>query len=147
MRVLLLIGLLVSSLAFAQSCPEGQIFNSCDGPQFGPGPCTPGCVAVGVHPVITDPVGPAELCVTECRSVTYRWIGDLVVAESALANGYQVLGWSGPCNSADRGECPDILNQAFADLTMNAKRANRAQKFLAEMNQLGYVLLESQEAK
>ncbi len=131
MRVLLLIGLLASSLASAQYCPEGQIFNSCDGPQVGPGPCTPGCVAIGVPPVITDPVAHGELCLPQgCQSVSYVWIGDLVVAESRLANGYAVMGWSGPCLSANRGECPDILNQAFSDLEMNAKRANRAQSFV-----------------
>lgn len=131
MRVLLLIGLLASSLAFAQSCPEGQIFNSCDGPQVGPGPCTPGCVAIGVPPVITDPVAPGELCLPQgCQSVSYVWIGDLVVAESRLANGYAVMGWSGPCLASSHGECPDILHQAFADLEMNAKRANRSQSFV-----------------
>ena len=128
--VALWISVLVPYWASAQSCPEGQIFNSCDGPQFGGGGCVPGCVVIGVPPVMTDPVGPSELCLPDgCRPVTYYWIGDLVVAESALANGYQVLGWSGPCLSANRGECPDILNQAFSDLTMNAKRANRAQSF------------------
>ena len=131
MRVLLLsLLVLFSASAFSQSCPEGQIFNSCDGPQFGPGPCTPGCVAIGIPPVITDPVAPGELCLPQgCQSVSYVWIGDLVVAESRLANGYAVMGWSGPCLANAKIECTDILNQAFADLTMNAKRANRAQSF------------------
>ena len=115
--------------ASAQSCPEGQIFNSCDGPQVGPGPCTPGCVAIGVPPVITDPVAPGELCLPQgCQSVSYVWIGDLVVAESRLANGYAVMGWSGPCLEPTQADCPDIFNQAFADLELNAKRANRAQR-------------------
>lgn len=130
MRVLLLsLLVLFSASAFTQSCPEGQIFNSCDGPQFGPGPCTPGCVSIiEPHPVVAEPMGPAELCIADaCQFVRYVWIGNIVVAESQLANNYAVIGWSGPCLAASRGECPDILNQAFADLTMNAKRANRAQ--------------------
>jgi len=129
MRVLLLsLLVLFSASAFSQSCPEGQIFNSCDGPQTGPGQCIPGCVAVGVPPVVSEPIGPTELCVSDaCQFVRYVWIGNIVVAESQLANGYAVIGWSGPCLASTRGECPDILNQAFSDLTMNAKRANRAQ--------------------
>ena len=132
MRVLLLSLLVLFSVsAFAQSCPEGQIFNSCDGPQFGPGPCTPGCYGVAIPPQgVPDPVGTNELCLPQgCQSVSYVWVGDLVIAESRLPNGYSVMGWSGPCLAASRGECPDILNQAFSDLEMNAKRANRAQSF------------------
>ena len=130
-KAILAVMAMATSLSFAQSCPEGQIFNSCDGPQTGPGQCTPGCVAVGVPPVVDDPVAPNELCVPEgCQSVRYVWIGNVVIAASRLSNGYEVLGWSGPCLAASRGECPDILNQAFSDLTMNAKRANRAQGFI-----------------
>jgi len=118
----------VSVLSFAQSCPEGQIYNSCDGPQFGGGGCIPGCFDVVAPPLVTDPVAPSELCVPDgCQSVSYVWIDNLVIAVSQLSGGYAVLGWSGPCLAGSHDECPDILNQAFADLTMNAKRANRAQ--------------------
>jgi hypothetical protein len=129
MRVLLLsLLVLFSASVLAQSCPEGQIFNSCDGPQTGPGQCIPGCVAVGVPPVVSEPIGPTELCISgACRPVGYLWIGNLVIAEAQLPNGYAVMGWSGPCGFADRSQCPDILNQAFNDLRTNALRANRAQ--------------------
>jgi len=128
-RVLLLsLLVLFSASAFAQSCPEGQVFNACDGPQFGGGGCIPGCFDVVAPPVVTDPVAPGELCVPDsCQSVSYAWIGNLVIAVSQLSGGYAVLGWSGPCLAGSHDECPDIMNQAFADLTMNAKRANRAQ--------------------
>lgn len=120
--------LMNSSLAFGQSCPDGQIFNSCDGPQFGPGPCIPGCIVSGNPPPSNEPTGPSELCIREeCRSVAYSWMGNIAIAESELPNGYRVLGWAGPCANADRS-CPDILNQAFNDLRTNALRANRAQE-------------------
>lgn len=134
LRSVLLVSVLsVPLLAFGQSCPTGQVYNSCDGPQFGPGPCTPGCYAIpGVNPPTSpEPTGPNELCITEpCQVVQYRWSGDLVVAESQLPNGYAVMGWSGPCFNEDRSQCPDILNQAFNDLRTNALRANRAQSFV-----------------
>lgn len=74
------------------------------------------------------PNGPAELCIREaCQPVRYSWLGTMAVAESTLPNGYNVLGWAGPCAEASLN-CPDILNQAFADLRTNALRANRAQE-------------------
>lgn len=135
MRVLILV---VSALAlslgiiaapvFGQSCPAGQRWNDCSGPQFGPGGCIPGCVGTALP---TDgPFGPSELCIQDsCSPVTYTWFGNLVVAESTLPNGYEVMGWSGPCLETARAQCPDILNQAFSDLRMNALRANRAQRY------------------
>lgn len=72
------------------------------------------------------PSGPSQLCLPSgCSPVTYSWYGTLAVAESTLPNHYPVLGWAGPCV----GSCPDIFNQAFTDLEMNAKRANRAQRY------------------
>jgi hypothetical protein len=66
------------------------------------------------------------LCLPEgCNPVAYYEYGRFTVAESVLPNNYPVMGWSGPCF----GECPDVRNQAFTDLEMNAKRANRAQRF------------------
>jgi hypothetical protein len=115
-------------VSHAQSCAPGQIYDDCSGPQFGPGGCVPGCRGE----VIITPghFGPGELCFPEsCSPVTYFWVGAKAVAESRLPNGYEVMGWSGPCLNDDRALCPDILNQAFSDLRMNALRANRAQHF------------------
>ena len=128
----LLLGLLFAPvLAFVQTCPIGQTWEDCSGPQFGPGPCTPGCRGEVVVPPSKGPFGPSELCITEtCKPVTYFWVGAKAVAESRLPNGYEVLGWAGPCLNEDRSQCPDILNQAFNDLLDNALRANRAQTFV-----------------
>jgi len=128
-RSLFLVAVSIPALSFAQSCPVGQVYDDCNHTSVGPGPCIPGCVASGNPiPPVDELTGPAELCIHEaCQSVSYRWAGDLVIAESQLANGYEVLGWAGPCLSTDRAQCPDILNQAFEDLRINALRANRAQ--------------------
>ena len=76
-----------------------------------------------------QPIGPPILCIRDhCQPVQYSWTGDLAIAESMLPNGYSVLGWAGPCLSEDRSQCQDIFNQAFADLRINALRANRAQE-------------------
>jgi len=126
------LGLLFApALTFAQTCPPGQTWDDCSGPQFGPGGCVPGCWTPAVPPTITGgPFGPSELCIKDvCKPVTYFWVGAKVVAESWLPNGYEVMGWSGPCLNEDRAQCPDILNQAFNDLRTNALRANRAQAF------------------
>jgi hypothetical protein len=120
--------LLIPALSFAQNvCPEGQRYESCQGTSAGPAPCVPGCVAIpGYEPT----PGPSLLCIrNECQSVRYSWTGDLAVAESQLANGYSVLGWAGPCVYSDRSQCPDIWNQAFQDLQINALRSHRAQGF------------------
>lgn len=112
-------------------CPEGQTWNACTGTSVGPAPCVPGCVGVPVAPPSFDePTGPNELCLPEgCQPVSYTWAGNLVVAESRLENGYPVMGWSGPCLALTRGQCPDIKNQAFADLRLAALRAHRAQRY------------------
>ena len=130
MKKLFLGMLFVPALAFAQTCPTGQIYDDCSGPQFGPGGCVLGCRGEAVAPPASGPFGPAELCINNaCSPVTYFWVGAKAVAESKLPNGYEVLGWSGPCLNENRAECPDILNQAFNDLRVNALRANRAQTF------------------
>jgi hypothetical protein len=116
------------AMPLALSCPSGQTWNDCLGPQFGPGGCIPGCVGTPNNPVNLS--GPSELCIlNQCKPVTYYWVGAKVVAESWLPNGYEVLGWSGPCLNENFAQCPDIFNQAFADLRMNALRANRAQNY------------------
>ena len=99
MRTLLLAAVLMPSLSFGQAC-------------FGPGGC--------------DPVANSQLCLPEgCNPVNYSRLNGFALAESILPSGYPVIGWSGPCFD----ECPDLLNQAFADLELNAKLANRAQRF------------------
>lgn len=78
-------------------------------PCFSPGPCDP------------------ELCLPSgCVAVTYTTLDSFIIASAKLPNGYPVIGWSGPCLDA---ACPDLANQAFADLELNAKRANRAQRY------------------
>ena len=122
--------LLAPMLAFAQTCPTGQTWDDCSAPQFGPGGCVPGCRGESVVTPGTGPFGPSELCIhLVCSPVTYFWVGAKAVAESRLPNGYEVLGWSGPCLNEDRSQCPDILNQAFNDLRTNALRVYRAQSF------------------
>lgn len=99
--------LLTASMAVAEPC-------------FGPG----GCQST---PELT---GPAELCLPDgCQPIQYSWTGDIVVAESQLVNGYSILGWAGPCVHEDHAQCPNIFEQAFQDLQINALRTNRAQSF------------------
>jgi hypothetical protein len=118
--------LLVPTLSWSQSCPPGTIWDSCG---FGPNPnCIPGCKVD--PPVVPASPGPKELCIRDtCAPVVYSWIGSKVVAESVLINGYEVMGWSGPCFHEDRAQCPHIFDQAFLDLQINAYRADRAQIF------------------
>lgn len=121
--------LFIPALAFAQVCPPGQTWNDCSGSQAGPGSCVTGCR--GIIAEGAGPFGPGELCIqNDCSPVTYFWIGAKAVAESRLPNGYEVLGWAGPCLNDDVTQCPDIFNQAFADLRNNALRVNRAQGYL-----------------
>ena len=133
MRILFLVAfwvLIVIDLSWATpSCPPGQTWNDCSGPQFGPGGCVPGCVGEPSVPPSPDLSGPGELCLPEgCQPVVYSWLGTMVVAGSRLPNGYSVLGWAGPCLDSYQ-QCPDIFNQAFTDLRLNALRANRAQRY------------------
>lgn len=127
MKSLLAVALLITtSLSFAANCPDGQIWQSCSGTSPGPGPCIPGCIANPNPPI----PGPAELCLPDgCQPIQYSWTGDIVVAESQLVNGYAVLGWAGPCVHADHALCPNIYEQAFQDLQINALRTTRAQDF------------------
>lgn len=117
MKYLFLLAVVFSSMAFAQ---ETSGPNYRYEPCFGPG----GCGAVVPDP---EPTGPVFLCIPAgCNVVTYRNVDGFVIAVSQLPNGYPVIGWSGAC---DMPVCPDIYNQAFADLELNAKRANRAQRY------------------
>jgi hypothetical protein len=72
------------------------------------------------------PVPEYQLCFATCAPVQFTTVGAFTLASSQLPNGYPVVGWSGPCFD---GNCPDVKNQAFADLELNAKRANRAQRY------------------
>jgi len=110
--LLLVVAVLFSASVFA-NCNQG----------FGPG----GCV-----PESPDPIGPAELCILDCKPVQYTQFGLFALATSTLANGYSVLGWAGPCQLDNLSLCPDIYNQAFADLYIAAQRANRAQYHIVE---------------
>lgn len=109
-----------------RDCAIGYVWQSCDAGSFGPAPCIEQCVPAHVAPL---PTGPAELCLPAgCTPISYDWQGDMAIASTVLSSGYPVIGWAGPCRSADR-QCPDILNQAADDLRVNALRANRAQGF------------------
>lgn len=104
----------MKALALALSLFASTSYAACDG--FGPGPVN--C------PEPIDPVGPAKLCVADaCQPITYQWVGQFLVATSALSTGYEVLGWGGPCHTT---YCPDIGNQAYRSLVNNADFVNRA---------------------
>jgi hypothetical protein len=123
--------LLFSGAVAAQSCPEGFRYNDCEGPQFGPGPCTPGCYEIpGYRPAPTPPVAEArQLCFpVGCAPVRFTWLSRFVIAESALPSGYPAMGWSGPCLSE---QCPEIEEQAYQNLFWNARQAHRAARFNA----------------
>jgi hypothetical protein len=96
---------------------------------FGPGGCTwAGPSPTPPPPAPVDPTGPTDLCIRDqCQPVFYSWLGRKVVAESTLPNGYEVMGWAGPCLNPIPGNCPDIFNQAHRDLLNNALIRNRAQ--------------------
>lgn len=109
--IALALSLLIAPAAYAVTCA---------GPAY---PCEN-------PPVFTEPTGPVELCLpTGCSPVVYELVGDFVSAQSTLPNGYPVAGIVGPCLTADRSQCPDIGNQAFIALKLNALQANRAQRF------------------
>ena len=133
MKYLCLSALIFSSMAFAEPCfgpggcaPEPVVTEPCFGPACG----------VYVGPGVPEPTGPAELCLPDgCNQVSYieqvvRFNDRAFVftnAYSFLPNGWPVKGWSGPCDQDT--VCSDIRNQAFSDLELNAKRANRAQRY------------------
>lgn len=102
----------VSVLGLAMSMPVWACNQG-----FGPG----GCVD------LPEPLGPVELCILDCLPVSYVQFGNFALAKSQLSNGFEVMGWAGPCWSAELGQCPDIYHQAFEDLHTNAQRVNRAQ--------------------
>lgn len=86
---------------------------------FGPGGCQPGLS-----------YGPSKLCIeTVCVPIEYTIWDRFVIAKAPLAvNGYQQLGWSGPCHEADVLLCPGAWNQAAKDLEINLLRIHRALK-------------------
>ncbi len=105
------------SLSLMLTLPTAAYSQAC----FGPGGC---------QPEMPQPTGPTELCLPAgCTPVAYSWHGDFAVAQSTLQNGYPVAGVIGPCMNPDRSACPDIMNQAFTVLRINALQANRAQNY------------------
>lgn len=103
MRLLILaLTLILSSTVLAEVCP-------------GPGLCIP--------------TGPSELCLPEgCSSVFYTLDNGFAIVSTKMLNGYPMMGWAGPC-LLEYSQCPDLLNQAWADLRQNVLRANRAQRY------------------
>ena len=126
---LIWIVLLSAMVAYSQSAPECE-WNDCSGPQVGGGPCTPGWVCPLVPPIAGLPLGPEEVCLgaSGCFPVRYSLFGRFMIAESTLTNGYPTMGWAGPC-FFEREVCPDIGNQAHADLRQNALRIHRGLRF------------------
>lgn len=108
-----LMGVLISGLVLLSISSQAE-------PCFGPGGCVPE----------KPPIGPAQLCLPSgCAPVYYEWSGDFAIARSALPNGYPVASVIGPCFYPDRSKCPDIFNQAFQSLKVNALHINRAQRY------------------
>ena len=106
-------------------CPAGTYWESW---AFGPAACSPYCAPIPGYNDGTKPA-PSELCTHEgCQPVQYSWLGNLVIAESRLSNGYPVMGWAGPCQELSHDLCPYIYVRAFNDLSTNAERAQRAQR-------------------
>ena len=129
---LLLAMAVFAPMAYSQPAPECE-WNDCSGPQVGPGPCTPGwvCPLTPVKPPISGlPLGPEKVCLgaSGCFPVRYSLFGWFMIAESVLPNGYPMMGWAGPC-IFDEEVCPDIGNQAYTDLRLNALGVHRALRF------------------
>jgi hypothetical protein len=126
MKALLFAALLFPLAAAASFCPDGFRYNDCTGPQFGPGPCTPGCYEIFNYTPAPPPPPAAsrQLCFPSgCAPVRFTWLAKFVIAESVLPSGYPVMGWSGPCLTPT---CPEIEEQAYQNLWWNARQANRA---------------------
>jgi hypothetical protein len=62
-----------------------------------------------------------------CSIVRYVAVGNIMLAVSKTLDGYEVLGWSGPCDQPSTDGCPSIKRQAFNDLRVNLINAQRAQ--------------------
>ena len=120
--------------AIAEESPEpGCEWEDCQGTSVGPAPCVPRWICPVSPPATPEtPVGPSVMCLgpAGCFPVTYKEIdGGFVIAESVIPAGYPVIGWAGPC-FFERGEtCPDLGNQAFSDLRMNALRIHRGLRY------------------
>lgn len=129
-----------SAAANSQTCVgpapcagDGWVWDDCSGPVFGPSPeCIPGWKPGPTVPPPADvfPAGPAELCLgaSGCFPVRYSPFGLFMIAESVLPNGYPTMGWAGPC-FGPMNTCPDIGNQAWSDLRLNALRIHRGLRF------------------
>lgn len=116
-RVIFLISaLLLSFTAFAECIPSG----------FGPNPNS--CI----DPAPQVPLDrPTDMCFPDgCRPIVYAESGRFVVAKSELPNGFEVLGYAGPCHVADLMQCPAIYRQAAERMRVDAEQQNRAQGYL-----------------
>ena len=110
---------------------QAPVWEDCSGPQFGGGGCIPGWVYPVAPPVDSaTSVAPDVLCIgQDCAPVSYRIDGHFVIAESALPNGYPVMGFAGPFFGSVEGS-PGIWENAFQRLVVEARTANRAQRFI-----------------
>ena len=95
---------------------------------FGPGPL-PGDNDLPLVPYPPPTGAPSEICYPSgCIPVRYLAVGDMLIAFSKLGNGYESIGWSGPCVGGVVN-CPSLGRQAFNDLWVNLVNATRAQSF------------------
>lgn len=96
---------------------------------FGPGPL-PGDGDVPIIPAPPATGAPTEICYgSVCVPVQYIALGKIIIARSTLENGYEMVGWSGPCDQDTLAECPSLSRQAFNDLWVNLVNATRAQRY------------------
>lgn len=116
-----------TSAVFAGECVDGQWA----GTYPGPSPNPPDCPNTPVNPPLPEePTGPVRLCIDGwCESVIYEWYKDFALATWTNPTGYPIMGWAGPCLEAQTSSCPDIFNQAFLDLRLNALRVHRGIRY------------------
>ena len=96
---------------------------------FGPGPA-PGDGDIPAVPLPPPTGAPSEICYGAiCQPVQYLAVGQMMIAVSRMSNGFEVIGWSGPCEGPVEG-CPSMARQAFNDLWVNIVSATRAQNFV-----------------
>ncbi len=112
------------AMLVASALLSSAVYAECVNNGFGPGPtCDPPPVSVIDRP--------SDMCFPDgCRPITYTVNGLFVIAQSELPNGFQVLGYAGPCHSFGLTQCPAIYRQAAERMRVDAEQQNRAQGYL-----------------
>lgn len=118
---------------------SSQVSAQCFGPACFPAQpnevCFPeGCVNVVYE--VSAPLGDNNLFVKAYAFIPGTEVETTCAGPDPAAcfDRFSTMGWSGPCKDSVNN-CPDIYNQAYADLVTNMKRANRAIKFTGFFNQ------------